>query len=141
MFGGKPVRRLGLIVDESSLDIPAFKRRASERGGGPSAIAADDTAERRRSAGYPGFFTQAGGISADGRRRRLACAGAGESSRAVCAAEARICPPRWRAHRSRNRDGAGYLSSADERHLLRRIAGVVDDGQASAVSGGRGQLA
>ncbi|MGH7781234.1 MAG: cell division protein FtsZ [Candidatus Binataceae bacterium] len=27
--GGKPVRRMGLIVDESSLDIPAFKRRGT----------------------------------------------------------------------------------------------------------------
>jgi cell division protein FtsZ len=29
--GGKPVRRMGLIVDESSLDIPAFKRRTEDR--------------------------------------------------------------------------------------------------------------
>ncbi len=28
MFAGKPIRRLGLIVDESTLDIPTFKRRA-----------------------------------------------------------------------------------------------------------------
>jgi cell division protein FtsZ len=28
--GGKPIRRMGLIVDESSLDIPAFKRRGEE---------------------------------------------------------------------------------------------------------------
>jgi len=26
---GKPVRRMGLIVDDSSLDIPAFKRRGA----------------------------------------------------------------------------------------------------------------
>jgi cell division protein FtsZ len=32
MFPSKPVRRLGLIVDES-LDIPTFKRRAQESGG------------------------------------------------------------------------------------------------------------
>jgi len=31
MFPGKPVRRLGLIVDDS-LDIPTFKRRAEEAG-------------------------------------------------------------------------------------------------------------
>ncbi|MGH8013281.1 MAG: cell division protein FtsZ [Candidatus Binataceae bacterium] len=30
MFGGKPVRRLGMVVDESSLDIPTFKRRSGE---------------------------------------------------------------------------------------------------------------
>src|SRR5712691_7870271 len=28
IFAGKPIRRLGLIVDESTLDIPTFKRRA-----------------------------------------------------------------------------------------------------------------
>jgi cell division protein FtsZ len=44
MFGGKPVRRLGLIVDESSLDIPAFKRRAGERVAGPTRIATEETA-------------------------------------------------------------------------------------------------
>jgi cell division protein FtsZ len=33
MLHGKPVRRLGLIVDESSLDIPAFKRRSNDQGG------------------------------------------------------------------------------------------------------------
>jgi cell division protein FtsZ len=33
MMHGKPVRRLGLIVDESSLDIPTFKRRSNEQGG------------------------------------------------------------------------------------------------------------
>ncbi|MBV8454076.1 MAG: hypothetical protein JOZ29_17650, partial [Deltaproteobacteria bacterium] len=35
MFHGKPVRRLGMIIDESTLDIPAFKRRNSEQGAGP----------------------------------------------------------------------------------------------------------
>jgi cell division protein FtsZ len=37
MFHGKPVRRLGMIIDESSLDIPAFKRRNNE-GGGPTRL-------------------------------------------------------------------------------------------------------
>jgi cell division protein FtsZ len=37
MFHGKPVRRLGMIIDESSLDIPAFKRR-NEQGGGPTRL-------------------------------------------------------------------------------------------------------
>jgi cell division protein FtsZ len=32
----KPVRRLGMIIDENSLDIPAFKRRNQERGAGPT---------------------------------------------------------------------------------------------------------
>ncbi len=30
--GNRPVRRMGMIIDESSLDIPAFKRRAGEGG-------------------------------------------------------------------------------------------------------------
>jgi cell division protein FtsZ len=40
MFSGKPVRRLGMIIDESSLDIPAFKRRAgaAENPSGPTRI-------------------------------------------------------------------------------------------------------
>ncbi len=29
MFGGKPVRRMGMIVDDG-LDIPAFKRRGAD---------------------------------------------------------------------------------------------------------------
>jgi len=37
IFNGKPVRRLGLI-DESSLDISAFKRRNGEQGGAASRI-------------------------------------------------------------------------------------------------------
>src|ERR1700722_5445492 len=56
MFGGKPVRRLGLIVDESSLDIPAFKRRASERSGGPTRLAADDTVENDDKLDIPAFL-------------------------------------------------------------------------------------
>lgn len=55
-FGGKPVRRLGLIVDESSLDIPAFKRRASERGSGPNTIAAEDTAADDDRLDIPAFL-------------------------------------------------------------------------------------
>jgi hypothetical protein len=39
-FHSKPVRRLGLIVDESSLDIPAFKRR-NEHSGGPTRLGQD----------------------------------------------------------------------------------------------------
>ncbi len=38
MFHGKPVRRLGMIIDESTLDIPAFKRRNNEPGGGPTRL-------------------------------------------------------------------------------------------------------
>jgi len=32
--GNKPVRRMGMIVDDSTLDIPAFKRRGEEGGVG-----------------------------------------------------------------------------------------------------------
>ncbi len=47
MFPNKPVRRLGLLVDDS-LDIPTFKRRAEEAGyGGPTKLAeADDEDEK-----------------------------------------------------------------------------------------------
>jgi cell division protein FtsZ len=41
MFRGKPVRRLGMIVDDSSLDIPAFKRRNAEQPGGPTRLGQD----------------------------------------------------------------------------------------------------
>ncbi|MGH7906730.1 MAG: cell division protein FtsZ [Candidatus Binataceae bacterium] len=41
MFANRPVRRLGLIVDDS-LDIPTFKRRAEEAGlSGPTKISSD----------------------------------------------------------------------------------------------------
>ncbi|MBV8770942.1 MAG: cell division protein FtsZ [Deltaproteobacteria bacterium] len=39
-FHGKPVRRMGMIVDENSLDVPAFKRR-NEHGGGPTRLGQD----------------------------------------------------------------------------------------------------
>ncbi len=41
MFHGKPVRRLGMIIDESTLDIPAFKRRNNEQGAGPTRLGQD----------------------------------------------------------------------------------------------------
>jgi len=41
MFSGKPVRRLGMIIDESSLDIPAFKRRNGEQATGPTRLGQD----------------------------------------------------------------------------------------------------
>ncbi len=33
MFGNRPVRRMGLVVDDSTLDIPAFRRRGEEPAG------------------------------------------------------------------------------------------------------------
>jgi cell division protein FtsZ len=57
MFQGKPVRRLGMIVDDSSLDIPAFKRRASENAGGPTRIGQpDDTLESDDKLDIPAFL-------------------------------------------------------------------------------------
>ncbi|MGA2409115.1 MAG: cell division protein FtsZ [Candidatus Binataceae bacterium] len=56
MFGGKPIRRLGLIVDEASLDIPAFKRRAAERTGGPTRLGANDTIENDDKLDIPAFL-------------------------------------------------------------------------------------
>src|SRR5713226_2044097 len=55
MFAGKPVRRLGLIVDESTLDIPTFKRRA---GGdpGPTRIGQTETLENDDKLEIPAFL-------------------------------------------------------------------------------------
>jgi hypothetical protein len=56
-FGGKPVRRLGLLVDENSLDIPAFKRRNSEtQRGGPTHLNANDVVENDESLDIPAFL-------------------------------------------------------------------------------------
>jgi len=55
MFAGKPIRRLGLIVDESTLDIPTFKRRA---GGdpGPTRIGQTETLENDDKLEIPAFL-------------------------------------------------------------------------------------
>jgi cell division protein FtsZ len=45
MYQGKPVRRLGMIVDDNSLDIPAFKRRAGEHNGNGGIPRASQPAE------------------------------------------------------------------------------------------------
>ena len=55
--GGKPVRRLGMIVDESSLDIPAFKRRNGEvQRGGPTRLGANDAIENDDKLDIPAFL-------------------------------------------------------------------------------------
>ena len=55
--GGKPVRRLGMIVDESSLDIPAFKRRNAEaQRGGPTRLGHGDAAESEDKLDIPAFL-------------------------------------------------------------------------------------
>ena len=56
-YGGKPVRRLGMIVDESSLDIPAFKRRNGEaQRGGPTRLGANDAIENDDKLDIPAFL-------------------------------------------------------------------------------------
>jgi cell division protein FtsZ len=56
-YGGKPVRRLGLIVDENSLDIPAFKRRNGEaQRGGPTRLNNGDANENDDSLDIPAFL-------------------------------------------------------------------------------------
>ncbi|HVC44593.1 MAG TPA: cell division protein FtsZ [Candidatus Binataceae bacterium] len=57
-FGGKPIRRLGMIVDESSLDIPAFKRRNGgvEQRGGPTRLGQHDTIENEDKLDIPAFL-------------------------------------------------------------------------------------
>jgi len=56
-YGGKPVRRLGMIVDESSLDIPAFKRRNGEaQRGGPTRLSANDSIENDDKLDIPAFL-------------------------------------------------------------------------------------
>jgi cell division protein FtsZ len=56
-YGGKPVRRLGMIVDENSLDIPAFKRRNGEaQRGGPTRLGHNDAAEIDDKLDIPAFL-------------------------------------------------------------------------------------
>ncbi len=56
-YGGKPVRRLGMIVDESSLDIPAFKRRNAEaQRGGPTRLGHNDAIENDDKLDIPAFL-------------------------------------------------------------------------------------
>src|SRR5579863_4621169 len=58
-YGGKPVRRLGMIVDENSLDIPAFKRRNGETqrsSGGPTRLNANDAIENDEKLDIPAFL-------------------------------------------------------------------------------------
>jgi cell division protein FtsZ len=56
-YGGKPVRRLGLIVDESSLDIPAFKRRNGEtQRGGPTRLSHNEAIENDDKLDIPAFL-------------------------------------------------------------------------------------
>ena len=55
MFAGKPIRRLGLIVDESTLDIPTFKRRAGSDTG-PTRVGQTETLENDDKLEIPAFL-------------------------------------------------------------------------------------
>ncbi len=55
MFGGKPVRKMGTIVDDS-LDIPTFKRRAEENGYSTAKLEPALTADSDESLDIPTFL-------------------------------------------------------------------------------------
>lgn len=63
-FYNKPVRRLGMIVDDSTLDIPAFKRRSngnnggngSDNRGGPTRVNQEEIAENDDKLDIPAFL-------------------------------------------------------------------------------------
>jgi cell division protein FtsZ len=56
LFNNKPIRRLGMIVDDSTLDIPAFKRRAEANRGGPTRLGQADTIENDDTLAIPAFL-------------------------------------------------------------------------------------
>ena len=52
----KPVRRLGMIVDDNTLDIPAFKRKAGENRGGPTRLGQGEMIEDDDKLDIPAFL-------------------------------------------------------------------------------------
>jgi hypothetical protein len=52
----KPVRRLGMVVDDSTLDIPAFKRRSNENRGGPTRVDQNEMVENDDKLDIPAFL-------------------------------------------------------------------------------------
>jgi len=54
-FANRPVRRLGMIVDDATLDIPAFKRRAEE-GRGPTRLGQAEMIEHDDKLDIPAFL-------------------------------------------------------------------------------------
>ncbi len=54
-FANRPVRRLGMIVDDATLDIPAFKRRAEE-GRGPTRLGQAEMVESDDKLDIPAFL-------------------------------------------------------------------------------------
>ncbi|HLW71762.1 MAG TPA: cell division protein FtsZ [Candidatus Binataceae bacterium] len=59
-FNGKPVRKLGLLVDDSVLDIPTFKRRADENRGGPTKVGQTELLESDDKLDIPAFLRKPG---------------------------------------------------------------------------------
>ena len=65
--GNKPVRRMGMVVDDSTLDIPAFRRRGEDGGtGGRREAGAEFAARRRRQARHPDVPAQASRLIGEG---------------------------------------------------------------------------
>jgi hypothetical protein len=58
IFGDKPVTRQGMIVDDSTLDIPAFKRRNSEAG--TTRLSTSDEIETNGEFDIPAFLRKRG---------------------------------------------------------------------------------
>ena len=59
-YAGKPVRRLGLLVDDSVLDIPAFKRKAGDSRGGPTRVGQGELLEDDDKLDIPAFLRKPG---------------------------------------------------------------------------------
>ncbi len=55
VFSNRPIRRLGMIVDDATLDIPAFKRRAEE-GRGPTRLGQAEMIEHDDKLDIPAFL-------------------------------------------------------------------------------------
>jgi hypothetical protein len=58
IFGDKPITRLGMIADDSTLDIPAFKRRNSEAG--TTRLSTSDEIETNGEFDIPAFLRKRG---------------------------------------------------------------------------------
>jgi cell division protein FtsZ len=59
-YADKPVRRLGMLVDDSVLDIPAFKRRGGDARGGPTRVGQTELIEDDDKLDIPAFLRKPG---------------------------------------------------------------------------------
>jgi hypothetical protein len=59
-YSDKPVRRLGMLVDDSVLDIPAFKRRGGDTRGGPTRVGQTELLEDDDKLDIPAFLRKPG---------------------------------------------------------------------------------